>query len=729
MNVNPFIREAKEYVRTLDIVGEYVKNQTTYISTVTGDAPEKVESFVKEHIEPKSPMMRVLKKIPGGDRVKATQDLTSFLSEADHTGRFVSPSLVMYENPKKEVSFISKFAQQGMDARDILKDKMKDARANKDKEKTTFYHNAQWSKKILNNIISGAGSSPYNPIYNASTHTTLTSTCRCATSYSNATCEKFLAGNRHYYNEEITLSDMAGLIRITDLVKLEAAMTKYKLDYPTPEFLYGHIVRSVRKYWRRADDNYATVKEFIFAMSPIQRAAVAFVSDLEALYQVNPKFVATMFNTMSTPTTHEVKDPDKYVKAMNEEMVSHVGLVMKRVVNHRRIFKFKQEDPKGYAQYAGFAEHMFKALDYYGDFIRATLVTDSLPSGIYAYLFSLRDVVVVSDTDSTIFTTDDWVQRLGDGSSFSDLGVSVGATATFLFSSHLAHNLALLSRHLGVQDDKLFMLTMKGEFYQPVLGVTSMTKHYFSYTGACEGDVYEKYAFDVKGVNLKNSTHPKELTEGNAAYIRLLMDAVVEERKLSMLEIMELPMLAANKVRQSLLAGETKYLTGREVKPATAYKNPDSSVFIQKKLWDTVYGKELGLADTPPYRVVKVPLVFGPSKAKFESWLLTLPDEKQELFRKALSQAGKTSLTSIYPPHAVVNGVGVPKELVSVMDIGKYECELMTGYLSVLETIGIFIRNNKNTRLLSQELNWQTFVDNGSKQWNFMDPKLQLEAV
>jgi hypothetical protein len=137
--------------------------------------------------------------------------------------------MVVYSNPEKNLSFLAAFIDDNMARRGVVKKKGQKAKMEKNMQLAAFCENQQTVIKTLNNSLSGAHASPHNPVYNKTAHSTLTSATRIATSYGNAATEKLLAGNRHYWNAQVTLNNVITITRHTDYNALQAVMLKYNL--------------------------------------------------------------------------------------------------------------------------------------------------------------------------------------------------------------------------------------------------------------------------------------------------------------------------------------------------------------------------------------------------------------------------------------------------------------------------------------------------------------------
>lgn len=101
----------------------------------------------------------------------------------------------------------------------------------------------------------------------------------------------------------------------------------------------------------------------------------------------------------------------------------------------------------------------------------------------------VRRTVVTSDTDSTLFSTDEFVNWYFNDMIFTDESFALTSSVAFISTQCIAHSLAILSANMGVDESKLFTLSMKPEYSFPVFIPTSVAKHYFTTKTIQEGNV------------------------------------------------------------------------------------------------------------------------------------------------------------------------------------------------------------------------------------------------
>ena len=83
----------------------------------------------------------------------------------------------------------------------------------------------------------------------------------------------------------------------------------------------------------------------------------------------------------------------------------------------------------------------------------------------------------------------------------------------YLAAMLTTHVLATMSGNMGVPDKFKFKLAMKNEFAFPLFALTGRAKHYWAAMSEREGNVYEKFDLEIKGVELRSSNTPKHIFE------------------------------------------------------------------------------------------------------------------------------------------------------------------------------------------------------------------------
>jgi hypothetical protein len=707
---SPFIKPVTEYSRDLNILSIATKNAAEYIANMEGISYEDAVAFVERETSSKGafpivdPVTKILHRDAKKGRQKAEIPFSQFLDDVQTKEYLMAPTMTNYLNPREKRSILSTYTDGNVDKRKVVKKAGQKNKADGNFEVAAMQHVLQSTFKIKNNSISGAHLSPHNSLYLKSAHPTLTTTCRSATSSSNANTERFLMGNRHYRNADIAINNIVSVVSLSDYVKIEKAMVAYNLHYPTAEEVTEAVKRSTDQYWR-SPERFERISQYIANLTPLERAAYIYTQDLYHLMQFNSTIVKELIQAFAVKADKPINNPKEWIDKMDADITALIGIVCTRELKGSTWWDLEKDDPSKYAIVGATVKQTFETLDRFSLLINSFWCTDSPPPSVAYFLQSIRKSVIVSDTDSTIFTVQDWVKWYNDGKlDFDDISTSVGAVMVYLTSQTTVHLLAQLTGSMGVVPEHIPKLSMKNEFYFPVLSLTTKAKHYFSYISAEEGNMYDKLKPEYKGVSLKNSKIPKHIMDRFNTFTENIMDKVMRCEILSLRELLEEVVAIEEEITNSLVTGKTEYLQLAMVKDKGSYKNPESSPYIHYEMWNYVFGPKYGNAPLPPYAGVKLSLDV-PNSTAIKVWLSKIEDlEIRHRMEKWLEQQKKKDYKVAILPLEVVSQIGVPKELLQAKDIRKVCATLLEPYILVLESMGIFMKNQYNSKLPSDFL-------------------------
>lgn len=717
MSSNPFVLPAQEYKRDLDIVGAYVTQTSFFLHRQTGRPLETCKQFIRGQLRKdgkfplKNPPVLALKQISPGNRERVDESFLGYIQEVVDTNRILSPSMVCYERPEVNKSTSAAYIEGGIKGRKVAKGEMFDARQAGDFVLEYIKDCEQNAKKIGINAVSGMHGFSGNILYVKSGHSSLTSMCRTATGYGNANNEKLITGSRHYWSPDITLSNILAIVTNTDYEQLQAAMQQYRLHYPNVEETMQCIVRSTSLYWRN-DNELKKIADFVEKLEPIERAAFVYIGDLYHLMQYNESFVREFMDAfiLGTQTIYlpvdkfdeVLKSQDDDTKALTNYLnadlfttyMDETGKEQSKTRDY-----LKKHEPENYAKLAITAASIKEALVHYTPFIRAFLVPKILPPTVANIRSIIRRTALASDTDSTIFTTQEWVKWYTGTYDRTKPGDGIWYTMTYIATQCIIHVLAQFSANMGVSPGDLHRLSMKNEYAFPVFALTSRAKHYFAFMSAREGNVYAEYDMEIKGVALRSSIVPINIILRAKQLMEEILTTADKGEQFSVKQWLREVWRYEQDIRQSIEKGEPKYLKSAQIKES--YKNMESSPYQQYLLWEEVFAPKYGNTPPPPYSAIKVPLEIN-NKTEMKSWLAAIEDkELASRLAKYLNDRNRDKLTTLMLPTALMTATGMPKEVMQVINIRKLTFEILESFYLLLECLGLHVVDSKFRRLVS----------------------------
>lgn len=717
---NHFVLSKEEYGRDLNILTHYVEDAALYLHKRTGKPLDTCRDYVKTTTAPGGklgivdPEVLSLTKHKPGHREKEILTLSNYFRDMEENDRIISPTMAVYYNPEDKPSLSSEFIGINIKRRNESKHAMFAAKEAGNKPLEEFKKNEQKSFKISNNSLSGAQASAHTVLFNKSAHSSLTSTCRTATSYGNANNEKFLFGNRHYWSPDVVKANVVSILRSTDYESLTHALELYGIRHPTIDETFEAIKYSTDLYWRN-DSALAEIYELVKTLTDIERSAFVYSGDLYHLAKYNDGVVRTFLDRLSSKATVPIDDPDTYIDAMDADLAAFIGLLCADELMGTSIKALKKVGGRDYAIVGATAKHILSVLEDYQYLIKALWRVDTLPSSIAHIRDSIRRGVVTSDTDSTIFTVQYWTEWYVGKIDFSEKSNAISYAVVYLATQTIAHILAKVSAGMGVRASMIHDLSMKNEFAFPVFVLTSMAKHYFAYISAQEGNVFTEFDTEVKGVYLKDSNCPPHVMAEFNDTLKWVMDRVIDGGGINITDLYRRIATIENGIRRSVNLGESSYLTGSQVKNQESYANPMSSPYLHYLLWQEVFAPKYGEAPEPPYSAVKVSVDIK-NKTAMQAWLDKIEDKELSARLEAwIKKNNKNAVTSILLPRPIVSVSGLPIEVIQAMNIRKLIQSTVKPFYILLESLGIYLMNNNNTRLVSdfwKEGDTLTFVPN-----------------
>lgn len=709
-----FALEPEEYTRDLDFHSNYKQSLAVYVSIMRGVHVDTAASRIEELSQPGQPLAPAIPLVEMTYREKAYHDrsivqvpLDKIMNKVMKENLILGPNMVVYENPKMARSFQGDLIDKNLEDRNRIKKEGQIAKQEKRYDTAVFKHCAQITAKTLNNSMSGAHLSPFNPNFAKSAHTTLTSTCRVGTSSSNSNVEKLILGNRHYYSADITEENIIACIRLSDPVAIQAAMDKHNLNYPTAEYALERIYKCTMMYWQD-DARWADIELLIRKLTPIQLAQVMYVNDLKSFIDISPDFTRTMISKctmhgMELPPLVSVEEADVIINGADSYMESYCGMLSSKVAKGKVIAKTRDREPHIYTEFATRIKYVSETLHYdYLDIIRAFFTTELMPASVYSVPASIRNVVIASDTDSTLFTFQTIIEwYFGERISGYEADCC-REFITYFNSQMVVHVLAKVSTHIGVEKKNLFRMKMKPEFSFTSMAVTNRSKHYASLISACEGNVYDEPELETKGVGLKNSSVPGWITTLFNKWLETLLIKFESGEKITPQQAISVVGYLEHHLLDNLRAGNTTSLSRKSIRGPDSYKKPESSVYMMKVFWDEVFGAKYGPMDDVPVSALKLSVNLS-SRRKINEWITSLEPAMAARATAFIEKTNKASFTQILVPVDFLKHSPVPDEIMTVFAEDKLLKDVTAGFYYILECLGIYYKNDHNTRFVYRE--------------------------
>lgn len=699
MSGSAFLQSKEFYTRNINPIGHYIQQMAVGLSLKNGISVEQAKAFIvnkiknKEFPGMKDPVVEFFGRDHNLDRTKEEMPLSHFLQDVIKNSQVLVPTFTAYCSTKEDQSPLSTFIGANVKIRSIAKKASQQAKAEGKLELAFSKNIEQANKKENNNSLSGSFATESSVFENDTGHNTLTSITRSMASIGNALNERMLGGNRHYRNKNIAFSNILAIISSMDEEAVVKAMTMFGLHYPTPED-FMEVLRHSMRFYVFDKVVYKDLHDFAKKMSPVQRAAVVYNQDLYHLRKFNEGFVRKMLEDFSRiDRTQVLEDPIKDVRSRDGATVNYGHQV---VIFEVQGFGHDYHKMPVETQHAvaNVCANIDNQVQNYKTLISAFFLTKTVPNSTAFIQDMVRQDVVLSDTDSTMFSIDEWVNWYFGDLRFSQEAYAIAGAVMFMSTQCIAHCLAILSCNMGVADEHLFTLSMKPEYVFPVFVQSPVAKHYFTAKLVEEGKVFKDIVMEIKGVHNKNSALPPTIIGPAQELMEQIIRDIMAGKKISnnanIKEVADLE----RKIIASLRSSSVEFLKRSNIKEASAYgRNALESNFAHHTLWQEVFAPTYGSIDPPPYDVIKVPTTLT-SPSIYKAWLDGMKNQKlAERMRGWSERHNKKQMPTFYFHLDKILSSAIPEEVIEVIDYRKIVLDLTNVRRMLLDSLGFPVRS------------------------------------
>ena len=714
-----FKRKDKEYLslRNYDLVSEYIKQSSMFIHKMKGVSLEEAKQLVLEKIKNKktqNPMVTFNHRQDNGDVIVDEIPLLDYIKDVKENNELIAPSFTTYYHPSVKESLHSKFIASSVAARSKDKKLAFKYMQEGDTEKYNFYDTMQKTRKIYNNSLSGAYASKSTIICNPSAHYTLTSITRCMSSIGNATTESLVAGNKIFITPESVVNYISTILTNNDMDVVSNILKKYNLKEPSTQEVMNNILESTKWYFN-IPNKMKIIEEYISKLTGVERAIVLYTNDLYSIRILNPEFMLKFASELCKQVRGLSTDPINDLYGAAEGVANHTHNLCYTEIKGLSI-KYEalaKDNPDLLDLLASTCKHISNTLEEYKDFIQLFFVTNVSPINIAYIPEMLRKSIVLSDTDSTCGSYDEWVSWMEDnwrkqgntGVYPESQRVAISSAIMTMATQVLDHYIKIFSGNMNLDKSKLDTLKMKNEFYWPAFATMNASKHYYADTMIKEGNVYgfsKTVSVDdetvelpgeeeVKGAALLSSKVAQRYRDMAKLMRFKILNSMNNMEKIDPLEHIKYVADIEREIIEKVKKADLTVLNKDMIKEASAYKSePTKSNFIHHTLWMDVFKDKYGDPGNPSYNVVIVPTVLNSEKALME-YINNLEDK--EIATKLLqfcSKYNKKALGTFRPPIAMTETHGLPVEISGCVDYFRIVTTICNPFYMVLESIGFY---------------------------------------
>lgn len=702
---NPFARDVAWYTRDVDIADAY-RNQSAIILSLSlgldyDYCRNWVDLEIAEHeIVHPQPMICVLERDELGDRHKAAYPFLKYIDMAVQEGNYLMGTFSQVMSKERNYGELPQYIIGNLDRRSAEKRLQLDASRIGDHFQAERHNNNQNDAKRLNNSISGNTRSPFSNNHDRSAHPILTSSCRIANGSANSNNDRLLNGNRHYFSADIAMANMASILELSDWQIIDKAVTQYGLHIPTAEETLECILRSLSLY-APSRVAAANIWRFIRGMNPLQRTAVVYSGDMYHLMLHNDDYVREFITGLLRLPTEPHPDHDAWTKRVDDDTKMQVSVVLSSVMKQHKWGSDGLKAEPDYWKIGTLCHDIYQHLTHHAAMIEAFLVSRNIPFSTSYFPEAHRKAGVASDTDSALFTVQDWVKWYTGNLDITLYNMMVAETLGYVVSETTTHNLTSLVANIGVVDPiERRRLSMKNEWLYPVFALTPRAKHYYGNAAIQEGVIFSEFERERKGVELIGSNLPIDLRSSLIGMMEGIVDTVTRGEQIDLDAILSGVAQWEHAIYKSVTAGETTFLRAAKINEEEAYSN-EKSRYLNYKLWCDVFAPKYGDVEPPPYSALSFS-IYPDSKRKTELWIDSWEDvEMAERMRVWMRQNDKTYIGELLLPEFVILAVGIPAEILPVLNVRKLIGRAMSSFYLALQTLGYHTFDKEQSRLIS----------------------------
>lgn len=700
MSDDIFVNDDTFYINAtnkINPVKDYIIQTSNFISKVKNISIEEAKKIVLEKIKNKkdiiNPKVRYRHMLDNGDREISETTLLDYLKIINNGNKIIAPSLTTYTHPKDNKSVHAVFLENNTAKR--KKHKKLAFKYRQEGNDTAYkYHNStQKAMKINNNSVSGGYANKGTILYNPSAHYTLTSTTRCVSSIGNCLCENIIAGNFMFTTPEIVYNYIAVILTNTKISDVELAITKYNLYIPNVEDILYFIKRSSNNYWKstRIINN---IRDILNTLDYRYLTAILYTNNLWDIKEHNENLIRDIIDS-SIKILDNISDEQSILSKSPEYIQVLLGYLCSDYIKGKSINYNSIEDYDLRKVLVSTSINLNNVFSKYRTLFKTFFITKTFPIRISYVKDLYRKTIVLSDTDSTCASYDKWVKWYYNKEHIAtEESMPASAIIMTIVSQTLDHLLKIFSRNLNCDKVNLNTLQMKNEFYWSSFTVSNVAKHYFANIIVQEGNVFKEPDLELKGVHLIASNANLDITTQIKNLIKDINYKLYLGQQISVnyyiKEVAKLERLVLNKIENS----DSSIFRRDRIKDKTAYKQEEAlSPYIQYLLWKEVFSSKYGKIDKPPYSALKIPTILDNTKIRQE-FIDNLEDSIREKYLNFIHKYNKNAIITFRIPTAIVNSVGIPKEIIPYIDKDRIVKDNMYSAYLVLETLGVYRKEN-----------------------------------
>ena len=666
-----------------------------------------VDKTVREKI--KRPSYRHIDFPSYGNADDKTVDLLTFTNQKIGTS-IITPSGTLYCTPDIKESLLKTwFADKGKE-RKIEKNIMMAALEKGDMITANNANLAQANIKISVNSAPGAMGSIFNVIYDLPGYNAVTAVARhgAMTGYSHV--ERLVEGN-FYFNTVDKIINYYTRLHMVCPKNVMEIVAKYNLHVPSEQDLYDLAMDSALWYLTEKEIG-PQIQSFIRALPVASRTFCFYAMSLKPLTKYNDDFFRgwckAFFRTdILVDPTITVKDWDA-VDGDMKSMVLALNSELIRLSEVKEVPLAMEKYPEGACKMIAIARHMDRCFANIQDLIKTFFVIDADIPDPMSHPKMIRKCVILSDTDSVIFTTKSMVEWYSGEINFNKSSYEINTLTVYMISKTLEHVFARMSAGMGIVGKDIGLISMKNEYMYPLMMVTPLKKTYIGLIQIQEGKILPKPKLDMKGLSFRGSDISDEVNEAFKKFVTQFFGNVQKDlHHYTPVEIIDVVVKQEQMIYKAThVDRQTRFMFPTSVKPKEEYEgDPMQTDYFYWLFWEKVFAHRYGGWDLPNKglgaSVVKNGKLFNGKTPESQAWLETLKKGDPESHKRLLAfqeEYPTKKLTQLLLPPDMTT---IPDLLFPLVNIRKLIFENGRPFYLMLRALGLGLGTSKSMILYS----------------------------
>lgn len=646
----------------------------------------------------------------GNMTVVSTEDLLTHINSINT--KIIAPFGSTYETADRISSFLKGMIDEKSALRKKEKKLMLKAKQNNDKVAATYHNNNQSTIKVNMNSLIGAMGSNFNFLSSVANFNSVTSIGRYFVTNAFAHGERFLHANFFFLNEEELINHIVTCVRFgPDKDKVIEVCRQKGFKVPTADEVYDFLISNLHKY--QFATQHPHIKQMLRSLHPGELTFIFYMSNMKNLVFENEWYFRPWLDQFLQGANADLSKVSQIDPQDIYKLDGDLAIVLSTVYNQEMpvndkgnsisIYQTVDEYPDLARKFACIGQAMQAKIDEIADVFDLFMNHNVAITYTHELKHMFRDVIMLSDTDSILFTVKDWIQWYQKDMKFTPTAFSINSIVVYWLSKSIKNLLVHMSKAFGAVGDDVYKMNMKNEFMMPIEIVTSLKKHYASILAIQEGVFYKEPKLDIKGVNLRGSNFSQETLNYIEWWIRDLIDTIYHTGKISaqtkIIEVLRFERLIYDSLRQH----EVRFLTVDPIKNENEYKEADKSVYFNYLFWEHVFAEKYGHILIPTKCYI-LPL----TNINHQVYKALLADKYPDIAKKIKefvdAHPGK-EITRV-PINPLTNTI--PEELLDITHYKSIIYDNVKPFYIILQSLGLSLGNGKSKILLSDIYGWVT---------------------